>query len=302
MIVLQLLGYAFLLVAAISSSVSMNFQKIAQHQTLYHDPRTRLQRRETPLTGRVCLRPMFILGLFLSAAASALDFAALTWLPPSTVGLFGCIAIGINLLVSRIVLHERPSGPEWKAVAWILLGCLMAISVKVNHVPTHSPPQLIERPQAVGFILGSWTCTILCATALYYAKLPTLLHQFGFPCIAGAIGAQNVCMGKYIAYAAAQAAETGAFTVRTDVLTSVSVLCLGSVVLGIVWLNEGLARYDGYYCIIVYQTTWFLCTTLSGIIVYDNMATLETWACAVFLTGCGVAVYGVWRMTTLQKE
>ena len=82
---LELLGYVLLLVAAISSSVSMNFQKLAQHATLYHDPRTRKRPRDTPLTTSVFCRPMFIIALFLSFAASTLDFIALTWLPPATV-------------------------------------------------------------------------------------------------------------------------------------------------------------------------------------------------------------------------
>ena len=106
MFVVQLVGYVLLLVASISSSVSMNFQKLAQHELNWKDPRTRKNRRTKPLE-TVFTRPLFILAIFLSIAASTLDFLALTWLPPSTVGVFGSSSIIINLLVTRVILFEQ---------------------------------------------------------------------------------------------------------------------------------------------------------------------------------------------------
>ena len=128
MFVVQLVGYVFLLVASISSSVSMNFQKLAQHELNWEDPRTRNNKRTKPLESSVFTRPLFILAIFLSFAASTLDFLALTWLPPMTVGIFGAVSIIVNLLVSKVILFEQPDSKEWTAIACVICGCISSSS------------------------------------------------------------------------------------------------------------------------------------------------------------------------------
>lgn len=299
---LEILGYVLLLVAAISSSVSMNFQKLAQHATNYHDPRTRQRRREVPLTSLVFFRPMFIIALFLSFAASTLDFIALTWLPPATVGLFGCIAIGVNLIVTRIILSEKPRPQEWYSIGMVTMGSLMAITAKVNSESDFTPAQLLDRTSSCVYIVLNWVLFILAAVVLEYAKVPTWVHQFGYPFIGGALGAQNVCMGKYIAFAVSNVAQYGHLTTRVDVLVATIFLCVSSVIVHIVWLNKGLEKHDAYVCVIVYQTAWFLFTTLAGIVVYDNMAALSALAQITFFAGCALAAYGVWNISVVHNS
>ena len=94
--------------------------------------------------------------------------------------------------------------------------------------------------------------------------------------------------------------QDGHLTVRTDVFVSTILLCVTSVLIHIVWLNKGLEKYDAYYCIIVYQTAWFIFTTLSGIVVYDNIAQLDTFATIVFASGVVTAAYGVRRISILH--
>ena len=65
MFLTQFIGYMFLIVASISSSVSMNFQKLAHYELEYIDPRTRLQKRATPVKTSIFLRPLFIIAIFL---------------------------------------------------------------------------------------------------------------------------------------------------------------------------------------------------------------------------------------------
>lgn len=298
---LELLGYVLLLVAAISSSVSMNFQKLAQYSTLYHDPRSRKKKRQTPLTSIVFCRPLFVIALFLSFAASTLDFIALTWLPPATVGLFGCIAIGVNLIVTRIILSEKPKPREWYSIGMVTIGSLMAITAKVNSESEYTPAQLLDRTSSCVYITLNWILFIIAAVALEYAKVPKWMHQFGYPFIGGALGAQNVCMGKYIAYAVSNITQYGHLTTRVDVFVATIFLCVSSVIVHIIWLNRGLEKHDAYVCVIVYQTAWFLFTTLAGIIVYDNMATLSLLSQLAFFAGCGLAAYGVWNISIVHN-
>lgn len=302
MFLTQFIGYMFLLAASISSSVSMNFQKLAQYELYYIDPRTRLHKRPTPIKSSVYCRPLFVIAIFLSFAASTMDFLALTWLPPMTVGIFGAVSIIINLLVSKVVLFEHPDSKEWASIACVVVGCLLAICSNISDTNENSPPKLIERPSASGYIIANWVILELCAVALEYVKLPNVIQRFGFPFIGGALGAQNVCMGKYVAYAVEKWVETGSLTTRADVLVAVVGLLVGSVVVHIIWLNKGLAKHDAYYCIIVYQSTWFLFTTLSGIVVYDNMATLTPFSQFMFFSGCSLAMYGVYKISVIHKD
>lgn len=301
MILLHVVGYLFLFVASISSSVSMNFQKLAQHEIFYYDPRTRKRKRKVPLKWPVFCRPLFIVAIFLSAAASTLDFLALTWLPPATVGVFGSTSIIINLLVTRIILFERPTKQEWSAIAWTITGCLLAISVTPEHDADIPVPQLLDRPVSYAYIIINWLVFILISVALEELSMPHQLQRFGYPFIGGALGAQNVCMGKYIAYAF-KTMQDGQLTVRTDTLVATVLLCVASVALHIVWLNKGLEKYDAYYCIIVYQTAWFIFTTISGVVVYNDMGVLTDIQKIIFVVGLLTALHGVKRISELHKD
>ena len=301
MILLQAVGYFFLLVASISSSISMNFQKLAQYELHYVDPRTRLVPRKKPLETSVFCRPLFTLAIFLSFAASTLDFLALTWLPPLTVGIFGCVSIIVNLVVSRVILFEKPNPKEWCAITLVIFGCLISISAKVSEIAEFTPPQLIERTTSCIYIVSNWVVFISMSIALEHGKLlPPVIQRFGFPFIGGALGAQNVCMGKYIAWAVEQTIEVGHLAVRADVLAAVVGLCVSSVIVHVYWLNRGLEKHDAYFCIIVYQTSWFFFTTLSGIVVYDNMAKLNLMSQLTFFVGCFLAMFGVWKISELH--
>lgn len=301
MFVVQLVGYVLLLVASISSSVSMNFQKLAQHELNWKDPRTRRIRREKPLFA-VFTRPLFILAIFLSFAASTLDFLALTWLPPMTVGIFGAVSIIVNLLVSKVILFEEPDKKEMTAIACVICGCILAISSKVTVNDELAPPQLIERTSSCIYIIANWCVFVLCSVALEHLTLTPVIHRFGYPFIGGALGAQNVCMGKYIAWSVAKWVEVGRLTVRVDVFLSVVFLCIASIIVHIIWLNKGLAKHDAYYCIIVYQSSWFLFTTISGIVVYDNMAQLSVLSQVCFFSGCLLAMFGVYQISVVHKD
>jgi hypothetical protein len=91
MIITSIAGFSLLALAAVSSSLSMNFQKIAQSQTNFFDPRHCKQKRKMPLTSTVCLRPLFVVAIILSISASILDFVALAFLPTSVVGIFALV-------------------------------------------------------------------------------------------------------------------------------------------------------------------------------------------------------------------
>jgi len=300
MFILQAIGFLFLCMASISSSVSMNFQKLAQHEILFHDPRTRQHQRKIPLTTSVFLRPLFILAILLSASASALDFFALTWLPPSTVGVFGSASIIVNLIVTRIILFERPTKAEWSAIVYVVIGCLLAITVTPTHDSGLPVPQLLDRPQSYIYIISIWLSCILFSVALEHVRLPVSMQRFGYPFIGGVLGSQNVCLGKYIAYAFYNMHD-GRFTTRVDTFIAAVLLCGASIIIHIIWLNKGLEKYDAYFCIIIYQTAWFMFTTLSGIIVYDDMALLTPFEQLIFGIGLCTASYGVKRLSVIHK-
>ena len=303
MILTAIAGFTLLILAAVSSSLSMNFQKLAQSQTLYYDPRTCLQKRPIALTTNVCSRPMFLIALILSASASVLDFVALAFLPTSVVGIFATLSIVINLMVTRIVLFESPKMSELLPISFVFIGCSIALVSSSENFSEQTPPQLLDRWKSALFIVFNWMFFIFSSIFLDYSQsLPLWLEQVGFPLIAGGLGAQNVCMGKYIAFAVTEMIEKGKLTVRGDCLVAAVCLCIASIVVHIVWLNKGLKKFAAYYCIIVYQSTWCLFTIICGIVVYDNNDSLSMSKWAFFLLGIGTAIFGVITLARVHAE
>lgn len=301
MFVAQLFGFSLLFIASVSSSISMNFQKLAQHQTLYEDPRSRHKKRAQKLKTPLCLRPLFVIALVLSAAASILDFFALAWLPTAVIGVFGSMSIIINLGVTRIILFEKPSKKEWIAILYVIIGCMISITSVGENVSESTPAELIQRPISCVFIIFNWVIFIICSVVLEFVTITPNISKLGYPFIGGALGAQNVCMGKYIAYAIVSAYETGYLTVMMGNLIAAILLCIASVVVHIYWLNKGLEKQDAYYCIIVYQSAWFIFTTISGIVVYDNMNNVIWSGWLLFTGGIFTTIYGVYLISTLHK-
>lgn len=303
MVLTSIVGFILLMLAAVLSSLSMNFQKLAQSQTLYYDPRTRIAKRPRPLLTAVCLRPLFLIALILSASASVLDFVALAFLPTTVVGIFAALSIVINLLVTRVVLFESPNKKELIPIFFVILGCSIAIISSSANISDLTPPQLLDRWKSCIFIVLNWIMFIIGSFVLEHSKsLPVWLRQVGYPLIAGGLGAQNVCMGKYIAFAVTEMIERGVLTVRVDCLVAAVVLCLASIVVHIFWLNKGLKLYKGYYCILVYQSMWCLFTILSGIVVYDNNASLSIEKWVFFAIGIGTAIFGVYTLAKIHVD
>jgi len=221
-------------------------------------------------------------------------------LPTAVIGVFGSLSIIINLCVTRVILFETPSKAEGKAILYVIVGCLLAIASTSENLSELTPPQLLERPLSCVYIVFNWILFVLASVVLENVPITPWISQVGFPFIGGALGAQNVCMGKYIAYAVVSAHEAGVLTVRLDVLIATVLLCVASVVVHIIWLNKGLQKYDAYYCIIVYQSAWFIFTTLSGIVVYNNMATVTAVGWFFFSIGITTIVFGVWNVSVLH--
>ena len=295
MIITSIAGFSLLALAAVSSSLSMNFQKIAQSQTNFFDPRTCQQKRKIPLTSTVCLRPLFLVAIILSISASVLDFVALAFLPTSVVGIFATLSIVINLFVTRIVLFESPEKSEMIPIIFIFLGCTIALVSSANgETSEKTPPELLGRFTSAFFIVISWVAFISISIILDHCKaLPTWAQQVGWPVIAGGLGAALPVFGKYIAFAVTGVIENGSLTVRPDNLIAATALCIASIVVHVIWLNKGLKRFHAYYCILIYQSTWCLCTIINGIVVFDNniMLPIDKWL--FFITGVGAAIFGV---------
>ena len=295
MIATALIGFFLLILAAVSSSLSMNFQKLAQNQTKYYDPRSCKHKRKRELVSTVCLRPLFLVALILSATASVLDFVALAFLRTSVVGVSSTLAIVINLFVTRIVLFESPEKSEIIAILFIFLGCTIAlVSSASGETSDLTPPELLGRLKSSVFIVFNWVAFISISVVLdHCTSLPKWAHQSGFPVIAGGLGSQLPVFGKYIAFAVTEYIEKGRLTVRPDNLIAAICLCVASIVVHIIWLNKGLKILKAYYCILIYQSIWCLFTILSGIVVYDNNKFLSAEKWVFFVVGVSTSIFGV---------
>ena len=123
----EVAGVGLVFVASTLSSVGMNFQKLAHRQTDFHDPRTIEKRRTVPLDTNTYYRPYMILGFVMSIAAVLCDSIALLFIGTTTIGVLGCMAIPINVFVSRFLLYEEIKNNEKMYIGLITLGCLICL-------------------------------------------------------------------------------------------------------------------------------------------------------------------------------
>ena len=100
-------GSFLVIVASTASSISFNFQKLAHRETNWEDPRTQTKLRKVPLQTPLYCRNYMILGFLLTVAATVCDAIALFFIGATMIGVVGCTAIPINVVVSRWLLKEE---------------------------------------------------------------------------------------------------------------------------------------------------------------------------------------------------
>ena len=280
------IGIVLLLFASVVGAVSMNFQKLAQHLTHWHDPRTRKQPRELPLTSPVYFRALFIIAMLLSASGAVCDFLALVWLSPTTVGIMGCLSILINRIVSSVLLHESLERTETFLFLFVFIGCAIAIGSDLSAVENLNVHDLLSEVKAKVFIISTWAFACSFKVLINVSRW-SILKRVGPPVLSGIVGSQMVCGGKYVAWALSND------IIDIHSLLPMALLCIIGSLVHIAWLNETLANYEATTTLVLFQLSWFIWNVVSGIVIFNNMQGASTERWMTFVAGWIIAISGV---------
>ena len=118
-----IVGCCIALFAAVSSNIGLNLQRLSHLENQYVDPFAKHKRlKPKSETAGCCARPRWVLGISLMIVASIADFAALSFAAQSLVASLGSLSLVANALIAPLILREKISSREWKAIGLICVG------------------------------------------------------------------------------------------------------------------------------------------------------------------------------------
>lgn len=283
----QVIGIVLVSIASTSSSVGMNFQKLAHRQTEYEDPRTMDILRINKLTSNVYFRPYMIIGFILSVAAVVCDALALMFVGTTTIGILGCMSIPINVFVSKYLLYEDIKKKAKLYIATITIGCILCLFTTHPHNPMETFVRFARVDTAV-FIAGMWLFAGVCALIGWASEQKLLAYGV----LSGTMGSQFVTMGKYLL--------DMSYLIRHDLplpptlqIVGVACLFLLALPLQIIFLNKSLEKFNATHSVAIFQCTWCVLNVVLGIVIFGDMEHAELYQILIFLTGFCMTMVGI---------
>lgn len=268
----------------------MNFQKLAHRQTDFHDPRTMKKQRNKPLESSVYCRPYMVIGFILAAAAVICDSLALFFIGTTMIGVLGCMAIPINVFVSRYVLYEEIKSTEKFYIGLITFGCIACLATAKTHQPLETFIQFSSIDTAM-FIYSMWTLGMCLYSLTCFVKNGKSELIF-LSVISGIAGSQFVTMGKYLL--------DMTWLIRSNLelpnelqIAGVCLLAILSLPLQIIFLNKSLERFNATHSIAIFQCTWCILNVSQGIVIFRDMETASLIEITIFTAGFILTVMGI---------
>lgn len=286
----QLLGVGLIFIASTCSSIGMNFQKLAHRQSDYHDPRTMQKARNEPLNTNVYCRPYMMLGFILTTAAVICDSIALFFIGTTMIGVLGCMAIPINVFVSRYILFEEIKKTEKCYILVITSGCLACLITAKSHEPIETFIRFSKIETAM-FIIGVWIFAfVLYTLTLFINKKDFQLIVLSV--ISGIMGAQFVSMGKYL-LDITWLINNNIQTPPALQIIGVSTLAIIALPLQIIFLNKSLEKFNATHSIAIFQCTWCILNVTQGIVIFGDMQSASTVEYVIFVIGFLMTCFGI---------
>ena len=283
----QLFGVVLVSIASTSSSVGMNFQKLAHRQTEYEDPRTMDVLRINKLTSSVYFRPYMIIGFVLSIAAVVCDALALMFVGTTTIGILGCMSIPINVFVSKYLLYEDIKNKAKIYIATITIGCILCLITTHPHNPMETFIRFARVDTAV-FIASMWLFAGACAIVGWASDQKLLAYGI----LSGTMGSQFVTMGKYLIDITYLLQYNLPLPPTLQIIGVVS-LFIFSLPLQIIFLNKSLEKFNATHSVAIFQCTWCVLNVVLGIVIFGDMEHAELYQILIFVSGFCMTMVGI---------
>ena len=89
------------------------------------------------------MNPRWITGLALTVLGSIADFAALAFAAQSLVAILGSLTLVVNILLAPLMLNEKVSQTDVRAVVMIVIGCMIAVAFGQHESKIHTLENLL---------------------------------------------------------------------------------------------------------------------------------------------------------------
>ena len=183
-----IVGCCIALFAAVSSNIGLNLQRLSHLENQFYDPFAK-RKREKPLSEQVgvCARPRWVLGISLMILASLADFVALSFAAQSLVASLGSLSLVANALIAPLIVREKITSREWKAIGLICVGDACCILFGQHKSEVYTLDALMDLYGEAPFIVYAVIVTIAVISiwsSIYwietvYAPLPSDSSVYG---------------------------------------------------------------------------------------------------------------------------
>jgi magnesium transporter len=314
-----ILGSCIALCAAVMANTGLNLQKLSHLENTYYDPFTRKRPRPQSEKAGMMTRPRWWIGITLIVMASICDFAALSFAAQSIVATLGSLSLVANALIAPMIVNEKITSREWKAIALIMTGDVFAVLFGQHASETYTFNGLMSLYYTTSFAIYA-ACVSIAIVVIYmsinYIETTYLAppnedgsrefrytynprscvakyHKFSHAMLSGIIGAQSVLLGK----SCAELVKT-MIAGRGNLFAHFSTyILLATMVLSIFgqlsFLNFALERFDALIVIPVFQTFWTLVSVIGGFVFYKEYLNLQALQVIMFSIGLGCTIFGV---------
>ncbi len=314
-----ILGSCIALCAAIMANTGLNLQKLSHLENSYYDPFTRKRPRPENDKSSMMSRPRWWIGIVLIVMASICDFAALSFAAQSIVATLGSLSLVANALIAPVIVNEQITSREWKAIALIMSGDVMAVLFGQHASETYTLEGLMSLYLTVNFAI--YAITVGIAIVVIYMSIQYIenkylappnddgsiefrytynpksciasYHKFAHAMLSGIIGAQSVLLGKSCAeLVKTLIAGRGNLFMHFGTYVLLAAMFL-SIFGQLSFLNFALERFDALIVIPVFQTFWTLVSVIGGFVFYKEYLNLQAIQVIMFLLGLGCTIFGV---------
>lgn len=292
--------------ASFISNLGLNLQKLLHLQN---------QGKSADIRDNYHRFGLWWLGLSLIVLGAIADFLALTFAPQSLVAPLGSLTLVSNIILSPIILKEVITSWDIFATLTIVLGCIISVAF-ASHADKVYPndelfsfylqwPFLVYAALVISFM-------VICFIAMKhyeaierdrirYTPLEESWHRLTYPAISGTIGAQSVLFAKCLVEMVVNAFDgRGLFLVRWQAYLIILAMA-ACIVFQIMWLNDGLLRFDAAFEVPVFQAFWVVLSVCSGLIFYNEYEGMTIEQNVLFGVGIVITVSGVIMLSRGRK-
>ena len=258
------------------------------------------------------LHPLWIIGLLLVMFASLADVIALCFAPQSLIAPLGALTMVSNVVFAPLLLHEKIGVRDLIATAVILSGSIVCVIFGAHEDKIYTISELFGL-FADGRFVAYAVCVGVGVTGFFFmlqlfaqqeelaktsqaeplSELQRRLQRFGYPAIAGGIGAQSVLFAKCTVELMINTGRHNGNAFSYWQTYFILVCVFGTIFLQIKWLNDGLIRFDTSYIVPVFVSFWIILSVMSGMIFFKEYAGMSWTQIGLFGVGVAFTIGGV---------